>query len=306
VSTVVVLDSLFESLDVEREAAARYGAQVVRVQDEPSLLASAEVVAHVRTRVDAELIAAMPACRVIARFGTGLDTVDLDAAKRAGIAVVGVRDYCIPELTSHTLALAFALTRRIQELEGLEAGWDEVVASVPLRGRRRAAVVGLGSVGAAVASALVAMRFDVLAVTSRSDAARTVGAVPATLEHALEAADLVLLHLALTEETAGLLDRRRLALMPPGAILVNTARLALLDEHAVAEALEEGRLGGLGLDARLAPGSPLARLRSDPRVIVTPHVGWYSEASARSLRERAIGDALEHALRPRPEEAGIR
>ena len=112
---VVVIDSLFESLDVEREAAARYGARVVRLQDDPSLLARADVVAHVRTHVDAELIAAMSSCRVIARFGTGLDTVDLGAAERAGITVVGVRDYCVPELTSHTLALAFSLARRIRE-----------------------------------------------------------------------------------------------------------------------------------------------------------------------------------------------
>ena len=110
--------------------------------------------AHVTTKVDAALIAAMPACRVIARFGTGLDTVDRDAAERAGIAVVGVRDYCIPELASHTLALAFTLARRIRELDGVEAGWNQVAASTPLPGRRRAAVIGLGSVGTAVASAL--------------------------------------------------------------------------------------------------------------------------------------------------------
>ena len=296
---VVVLDSLFDSLDIEREVAARYGARVVRLQDDPSLLASAGVVAHVRTHVDATLITAMSDCRVIARFGTGLDTIDLKAAERAGIAVVGVRDYCIPELTSHTLALAFALARRIGVLGGLEAGWDEIVASVPLPGARCAAVVGLGSVGTAVASALVAMGFDVLAVTSRPDAAQSIGATPATL-------DLVLLHLALTEATRGLLDERRVALMRPGAILVNTARLALLDERAVADALAGGRLGGLGLDARLARSSPLRRLLTDRRVIVTPHVGWYSEASAQSLRERTIGDALEQALRPRPEEASVR
>src|SRR5262249_38037576 len=248
---VVVLDSLFESLDVEREVAARYGARIVRLQDDPALLPAADVVAHVRTRIDAGLIDAMPACRVIARFGTGLDTVDLEAAGRAGIAVVGVRDYCIPELTSHTLGLAFTLTRRIRELDGVEAGWDEGAPSGTLPGARRAAVVGLGSVGTAVASALAAMGFNVLAATSRPDAACTVGATPVSLAEALEAAELVLLHLALTEETAGLLDRRRLGLMRPGAILVNTARIGLLDDEAVAHALDAGRLGGLGLDARL-------------------------------------------------------
>jgi D-3-phosphoglycerate dehydrogenase len=303
---VVVLDSLFDSLDVERETAARYGARVVRRQDEPELLASADVVAHVTTKVDAALIEAMPACRVIARFGTGLDTVDRGAAERAGIAVVCVRDYCIPELASHTLGLAFTLARRLYELDGLEAGWDQVAASTPLPDRRHAAVVGLGSVGTAVTIALVAMGFDVLAVTSRPEAARAVGATPVALEEALGSAALVLLHVALVDDTARMIDKSRLGLMPPGAILVNTARLGLLDEQAVADALEQGRLGGLGLDARLATGSPLTRLLADPRVVVTPHIGWYSEASAQTLRERTIGDALERALRPRAEEASVR
>ena len=303
---VVVLDSLFESLDVEREVAARYGARVARVEDDPELLASADIVAHVRTRVDADLIKAMPSCRVIARFGTGLDTVDLEAAERAGIAVVGVRDYCVPELTSHTLALALTLTRRIRELDGREAGWDEVAASTPFPAVRCAAVLGLGSIGTAVASALAAMGFDVLAVTSRPGAARAAGATPAALDEALEMSDLVLLHLALNEETAGLVDNRFLESMRPEAILVDTARLGLLDEHAVAAALDQGRLGGLALDAALPSGSPLTRFLDDRRVVVTPHVGWYSEASARALRERAIGGALERALNPRPKETPIR
>jgi D-3-phosphoglycerate dehydrogenase len=302
---VLVLDSLFESLEVEREVAARYGAEVVRLEDDPALLGSAEVVAHVTTRVDSALIDELRGCRVIARFGTGLDTVDLEAAARAGIAVVGVRDYCIPELASHTLGLAFALVRRLGPLDGVDAGWDEVVASVPLPGFRTAAVVGLGSVGRAVAAALVALGFEVIAVSSRPDVARAAGATPLPLEEALARADLVLLHLALTEETAGILDARRLAAMRPGAILVDTARIGLLDEDAVAAALEAGQLGGLGLDARLAAGSPLRRFAGDPRVLVTPHIGWYSEASARVLRERTIVDALERALDPRPEEASV-
>lgn len=303
---VLVLDSLFASLDVEREVAARYGARVERVDDDPSLLATAEVVAHVKTRVDAGLIASLTGCRVIVRFGTGLDTVDRDAAARAGIAVVGVRDYCIPELTAHTLGLAFALVRRLAALDGLDAGWDEVAEAVPLPGARTAAVVGLGSIGSAVAAALGAMGVEVLAVTRRPEAARAAGAEAAPLEAALARADLVLLHSALTAETAGLVDERFLAVMKPGAILVDTARLGLLDEEAVAAALECGRLGGLGLDARLGPGSPLVRFAGDPRVLVTPHVGWYSDASARILRERTIAEGLEHALQPRPEEASLR
>src|SRR5207253_3720677 len=112
---VVVLDSLFDSLDIEELAAREAGATLARWDGDPDSLADADVVAHVRTRVDAELISAMPRCRVISRFGSGIDTVELEAAREAGIAVVTVRDYCTRELATHTLALGFSLVRRLAE-----------------------------------------------------------------------------------------------------------------------------------------------------------------------------------------------
>ncbi len=113
------------------------------------------------------------------------------------------------------------------------------------------------------------------------------------LEDALQRADFVFLHAALEPATANLLDQRRLALMPADAILVNTARLGLIDQTAIAVALTSGRLGGLGLDARLEPQSPLRRFASDPRVLITPHVGWYSERSQRVLRQSAIKNSID-------------
>src|SRR5205807_7998186 len=122
-----VLDSLFGSLDVEERVAAEHGATLRGWDGRPESLADADVVAHIRTRIGADLIGAMPRCSVIARFGTGLDTVDLDAAEAAGISVVGVRDYCVPELATHTLALAFALTRRLADMSGaLDLSWQEI------------------------------------------------------------------------------------------------------------------------------------------------------------------------------------
>jgi phosphoglycerate dehydrogenase-like enzyme len=297
VTRVVVLDSLFDSLDVEERAAAALGGSVESWDGDPRSLAGADVVAHVRTRVDADLIAAMPRCRVIARFGTGLDTVDLAAAAAAGMEVVGVRDYCLPELCSHSLALGFALLRRLRETEGrLDASWSEIAAELRIERREQAAVIGLGAAGRRVAAALVALGFDVAAVTSRaSDEARALGAEVVSLDEALERAELVFLHVALTDETRGLIDARRLELMRPNAILVNTARLALLDEAAVAAALERGKIGGLGLDASLPPGSPLRRFAGDPRVLITPHLGWFSETSAAELRRRTIADAVRRA-----------
>ena len=111
--SLLVLDGLFDDLDVETAVAAARGWSVRRWDGSEPQLLDAEVVLHVRTRVDRALIGRMPACRVVARFGTGLDTVDHAAAAERGIRVVGVRDYCIPELASLTLGLAFALDRRV-------------------------------------------------------------------------------------------------------------------------------------------------------------------------------------------------
>ncbi len=294
-TNVVVLDSLFESLDIEQEAARSQSATLERWDGDPRSLAVADVVAQVRTRVDAELIAAMPRCRVITRFGTGRDTVDGEAAAAAGIEVLTVRDYCVPELPTHTLALAFALVRRLAEVADLpRASWDEIASQYPISRRRQATVVGLGSVGRRVAAALSSLGYTVFAVTrsAQGDALRA-GCRLVTLEQGLAEADLVLLHTALDDTTRGLIDERRLRKMRPDAILVNTARLGLIDEEAVAVALDERRLGGLALDARLEPASPLFRFRDDRRVLVTPHIGWYSEESAATLRTSAITSALE-------------
>jgi D-3-phosphoglycerate dehydrogenase len=294
---VVVLDSLFDELDVEADAAAQLGGVVEAWGGEPERLAAAEVVAHVRTRVDAELITAMHACRVISRFGSGLDTVDLEAAADAGISVVGVRDYCLPELTAQTLMLGFALLRRLGETVGrLDATWATVARDTPLRRGARVAVVGYGSVGRRIAAALAALGFSVRVVTRHAvEDAVSAGFAVDPLERALPEAEMVFLTCALTEQTRGLLDARRLRLLRPGAILVDAARLGLVDEEAVADALDAGTLGGLALDAALSADSPLRRFAGDPRVLITPHLGWYSEQSAVELRRRAIADAVRLA-----------
>jgi D-3-phosphoglycerate dehydrogenase len=239
-------------------------------------------------------MAAMRRCRVITRFGSGIDTVELNAARDAGIAVVTVRHYCTRELATHTLALAFSLVRRLAEIANrLDSSWDEVAAATPIHGYHRATVVGLGAIGRAVAGALIALGYEVRAVTRQDrSVALDLGARPVDLAEGFAAGDIVLLHTALDDTTAGLVDARSLELMPPEAILVDTARLRLLDEVAVAEALHDGHLGGLALDAIVEPSSPLHQFAGDPRVLITPHVGWYSEESATTLRRTAIADAL--------------
>jgi len=294
---ILVLDSLFDDLDVERSVASARGWEIMRWDGSAAPLTQADAVVHVRTRVDRTLIARLTRCRVIGRFGVGLDSVDRPVAAQRGMAVVNVRDYCLPEMTAHTLGLAFALERRLngwRNEDWLDTDWQTFAKARPLLGRTRAAVIGLGSIGRAVAGALRDLAYEVVAVTTRGRVtAEGMGLPILPLEDSLRSADFVFLHAALGPATVNLIDRRRLALLRQGAILVNTARLGLIDQGAVAQALGSERLGGLGLDVRLEQDSPLRRFASDPRVLITPHVGWYSERSARALRELAITNSID-------------
>lgn len=295
---LLLLDGLFDDLDVETAVAASRGYTVARWDGSDAALRDAVCVLHVRTTVDRAFQARMPHCRVIARFGTGLDTVDRAAAAERGIAVVGVRDYCIPELASHTLGLAFVLDRQVAGVKtgtlGADDSWQDVAARLPLPGRTTATVIGLGSVGSAVARALIALGIAVRVVTTHGAAqARALGAKPVDLAAGLSDAGFVFVHAALNADTARMIDIVPLRLMNPDTLLINTARIGLFDEAAVASALREGRIAGVGVDARLAADSPLRGVLDDPRFLLTPHIGWYSRRSARELRERTVTAAID-------------
>ena len=298
--TLLLLDGLFDDLEVETATAAEKGWRIDRWDRSDAGLRGVEAVLHVRTSIDRALLDRMPDCRVVARFGTGLDTVDQAATSERGIRVVGVRDYCIPELATHTLGLAFALDRRIDAARdgrlALDATWQDVSSRLPIPGRIAATVIGLGSVGTAVTRALLAMGVTVKVVTRHgSDLARALGATPVALDEGLADVGFVFLHTSLEKETARMIDAERLRRMQSGTLLINTARIGLLDEAAVASAIDSGNLGGAGLDAKLAPDSPLRRLSTDPRLLVTPHIGWYSARSARELRRRTVLAAIASA-----------
>jgi phosphoglycerate dehydrogenase-like enzyme len=162
-------------------------------------------------------------------------------------------------------------------------------------------VVGLGAVGASVAAAARALGSAVLACSSKDSAAvAALGAEKAGLTELLARSDVVTVHLPLVPATRQFIGEPELARLRPGTMLVNTARIGLLDEQAVAGALASGQLGGVGLDARLGAESPIWRARDTHRVIVTPHVGWFSPRSASVLRREAVSRSIEAFQRLSP------
>jgi D-3-phosphoglycerate dehydrogenase len=293
---IVVLDSLLEDISLENEVARQRGFALERWRDDDRLT-EADIVLHVRTRVDAAIFARLDKCKVIGRYGTGLDTVDAEVAKSRGILLVNVRDYCVPELSAHTLGLILALGRAIcSENRDVTAtgSWQSDALARDISPIDTIGIVGLGSVGRTVCAAAGALGLSVLAVSGKThQAVADLGATKVELPELLAGSDVVTLHVPLLNETAGLIGAGELDLMRTGSLLVDTARIGLIDAEAVAGALVSGHLGGLGLDARLAVDSPIARVQKGYRVIITPHVGWYSERSASVLRRETVSRSID-------------
>jgi D-3-phosphoglycerate dehydrogenase / 2-oxoglutarate reductase len=296
----VALNLEWEDLSVEREALAPVGASVVRLEqlreaDRRQVVALLSAGA----RVDAADLAEFPGLRVVSEFGTGYDGIDLAAAAELGVAVTNVAGYCTEEVADHTLALALHLVRRIDSLaaQARGGGWEQVAAG-PIRRSAGSTwgVVGFGRIGRAVARRAAAFGFTIHAYDPHlsEQEVRRHGAEPVDLDALLQTADIVTIHAARTGRDDHMLDRRRLSLLKPTAYLVNVARGAFADEEALADALDRGAIAGAALDV-LADEPPQAgnRLLDHPRVLVTPHSAWYSDAAEVELRERGIAAVVD-------------
>ncbi len=248
------------------------------------------------TTVDAPLLAAGERLKVVGRAGVGVDNVDVAAATERGILVVNAPTANLMSAVEHTFALLLALARNVPAAErSLRAGeWKrKQFQGVELDGRTLG-VVGLGRIGQQVAARARAFGMKVVAYDPFLDAAvaKRLDIELMEIEELLAVADVVTLHIPLTEQTRNLLSGERLAKMKPGALLINCARGGVVDEAALLEALDEGRLAGAALDvfAQEPPtGSPLVE---HPRVVVTPHIG----AQTREAQERVATETARMVL----------
>ena len=256
----------------------------------------ADVLINQYVPITAAVLDALPRCRLVVRYGVGVDNVDLRAATERGVWVANVPDYGRDEVADHTLALALALLRGVVALDRSvrDGTWD----LDPARPLRRLAtftwgVVGCGAIGTAVARRAAGLGMRVLGYdlpTVRSEA--PIERVP--LEELLEEADLVSLHAALTPDTRHLVGAAALARMRPTAHLVNTARGGLVEEAALLAALDAGTLAGAALDVleHEPPGELGWKLARHPRVVATPHAAWYSEEAFHTLKSEVAREAL--------------
>lgn len=265
-----------------------------RAADEAELirrLAGAQAVVNMRsfTRFSAEVLAQCPALKILSISGTGTDNVDLHAAAERGILVCNTPEANSDSVAEHTWALLLALARGLREMEDrMRAGewWHHY--GTELRGKTLG-LIGLGRIAQRVARMAHGFGMEVLgwSYTRDEERAQTAGITLVELDELLRRSDVVSLHLRLSERSRGLLDANRLAMLKPEALLVNTARGALVDEPALAWSLESGHLGGAALDCYAEePLPPAHPLRRAPRTLLIPHAGWMTqEARGRMLSE---------------------
>jgi glyoxylate reductase len=253
-------------------------------------------------RVDDAVLDGLPSVRQVSSYGVGLNHLDLKALGRRGIVVTNTPDVVTDATADMAMALLLAAARRVCEGDRLirTGGWRDAVPEF-LLGRevsgKTLGIVGFGRIGQAVARRAAGFGMRILYAGPRQVAFP--GAERAELDDLLAASDFVSLHCPLTDSTRDLLSRERIARMKPGAVLVNTARGPVLDEEALAVAVEEGRLFAAGLDVfRDEPNVP-ERLRRLDRVVLTPHVGS-GTVETRTAMARMVWDEVLRRVTGRP------
>ncbi|WP_210602735.1 D-2-hydroxyacid dehydrogenase family protein [Brevibacterium oceani] len=278
-------------LDAEVEFVSR---PIVDDEDLVATLAGAEVVVAMRERTPftAGRLSRLPDLRLLVTTGRVNASIDLEAARGQGIIVCGTESTtsATPELT---WGLILSVLRSIpaEDASVRNGGWQTTVGG-DLDGHRLG-VVGLGRLGAKVASVGAAFGMDVVAWSQNLDADRAegLGVRAVSKEELFSTADVVTIHYKLSERSQGLVSANELELMKPRSILVNSSRAGLVDTEALIEALEAGRIRGVGLDVHdLEPLPSDHRLRSTPRTVLTPHLGYVTEDTYRIFFTQAVED----------------
>ena len=254
-----------------------------------------------KAELDREIITGSTGLKLIVLAATGTDNVDLEAAREKGIAVSNIRDYCTAAVVQHVMALILGLTRHIMGCRTPVSGkdWERSEARVlfeyPIRELtgKTLGIVGYGTLGRGVAEAGRCFGMEVLVGERVGLAAEAVRQGRTPLCDLLKQADIISLHCPLTDASRHMIGADELQLMKSDALLINTARGALIDSRALAEALDAGVIAGAGIDVLAeeppADDEPLLS-RDRPNLILTPHIAW----TAKESRQRAVDQMVEN------------
>ena len=302
---VVITDHRFPNVEQERRAVEEAGGNLVVAQlnDEDELAElckDADGVLTVRAPITRRVIAAMQRCRIIVRYGIGIDSVDIPAATERGIMVANVPDYCVDEVSDQALTLLLMLSRQMNPAISLarEDRWS--ISKMPALHRLRGQTCGLagcGKIGSLLAgkAAALGMRILIYDPYLSESRCREMGAELGSLDTLLARSDFISLHMPLNEETHHLFGEAAFAKMKNTACIINTSRGGLIDEAALLAALDTGKIFGAGLDVMESETSFTSTGRAlvnHPKAIVTPHTAWLSDEARTTLQARAVEQVI--------------
>jgi D-3-phosphoglycerate dehydrogenase / 2-oxoglutarate reductase len=293
---VLITDRAWPDTAIEREILARIDAEAIEPAstDETSLMAAAgdaDAIVTNWAKVSEAVIRASGRCQTVARFGIGVDNIDVAAATALGIPVTNCPDYCTSEVSDHALGLLLACARQIGFFHLRTKGGEyNLSAAAPIRrlAGQTLGLVGLGHIARALVPKAQSLGLKVIAHTASGNDYGT-GARMVTFDELLVSSDYVSLHAPLCSSTRNLFGRAAFAKMKPTAYLINTSRGGLIDEAALWEALQQHRMAGAALDVFNPEPPDLSQpLFRDERVIVTPHAAFVSDESVRQMRTQAM------------------
>ena len=295
---ILVTDYAWKDLEIEHEILRKVKATLIvaktGVEDELMGLASqADGILTNWKSVTQNVIANAAKCKAIARYGIGLDNIDIQYATKMGIVVTNVPDYCLEEVSDHAIALLLSLARKIAFYDrAIKSGKYDLRAGTPLfriRGKTLG-IVGFGKIGKLVYRKAKAFGLNVIVFNRQSghNSNLQIKAVRVSFIELLQHSDYISIHLPLTPETRHIFNIEAFRRMKPTAFIINSSRGDVVDPSALLEALECGLIAGAGLDVLSEeppePGDPLV---SHPKVVVTPHAAFNSEESVEELRRTA-------------------
>ena len=310
---IVVTDYRFPDVEQERRAVEAAGGTLVAGQatneeQVAELCRDADGVLNARAPVTRQAIAAMHRCRIIVRYGIGVDTVDVAAATERGIFVANVPDYCLDEVSDQALALLLMLSRQMIPAIALARQDAWPVSKMPSLQRLRGqtcGLVGCGRIGALVAAKVKPLGMSVIIHDPylNDERASEMGTELVSFDTLLSRADFISLHAPLTDETHHLFGATAFSRMKKNASIVNTARGGLIDEVALLAALDAGQIFGAGLDvveSETVVTPVRTALVRHPKIIVTAHTAWLSQQARATLQLRAIEQVLACLRGERP------
>jgi len=299
---VAVSDSVFPNLDPARAVLSKIGAQLSLAEEaKPDAILrvarDADALLATYAKITPEMIRQLTRCRIISRFGIGVDNVDIPAATERGIVVTKVPDYCIDEVSDHAMALLLSAARKIPFANSMvHAGKWEMPAVVPIH-RLRGAVLGL--VGFGRIPQLVAPKAQAFGMRVVShdpyipkDVFERARVDSVEFRELLKISDYISIHSPLLPETQGMFNAEAFRQMKPNAYLINTARGPIVDEAALAQALDAKQIAGAALDVMPKEPPRNSPLFGRPNVIITPHTSFYSEESLVDLQTKAAEEVV--------------